>query len=97
MKYTGKIYALIVLLVVNSIYIIYFYNKLGYIDMFILITASLLVLIAWFLYETFYKIRFYFQELNKSKEELQQIFDNVDAALWSFEIEYKYLISFNRF
>lgn len=86
MKYTGRICALIVLLVVDLTYIIYFYNKMGYIDMFLLITSILLVLVTWFLGEIFHKIQFYFKELNKSKEELQQIFDSVDAALWSFEI-----------
>ena len=92
MKYTCRIFALfilatlIVLLVADSMYIIYCYNKLGYIDTFQKIAFPLLVLSNCFAGKIFDKIQFYSQELNKSKDELQQIFDSVDAALWSFEI-----------
>jgi two-component system sporulation sensor kinase A len=70
----------------ESIYIVYYYNKLGYIDTIQKITIPVLFFIAWFLGKSFDKVRFYSKEISKIKEDLQQIFDSVDAAIWSLDV-----------
>lgn len=86
MKYTGRLCTMISLFIMESIYIIYYYNKFGYIDIVEKITIPILILIAWFLGKNFDKVQFYSQELKRNKEELQQIFDSADAVLWSYDI-----------
>lgn len=86
MKYTGRIFIIIILTIMESIYIVYYYNKLGYIDRIEKITIPVLFFIAWFLGKSFDKVQFYSKEISKSKEDLQQIFDSVDAAIWSLDV-----------
>lgn len=86
MKYTGRLCTMVSLFIIESIYIMYYYNKFGYIDIVEKIAVPILILIAWFLGGIFDKVKFYSKEINKNKKELQQIFDSVHAGLWSYNI-----------
>lgn len=86
MKYTGRIFTITILTIVESMFCVYDYNKLGYINIITRIAIPVLFLIAWFLGKSFDKVQFYSKEISKSKEDLQQIFDSVDAAIWSLDV-----------
>lgn len=86
MKYTGRIFTLTVCIIVQSVFLIYYYYVDGYINMFEKVTTPLLFIIAWFIGKQFDKAKFYDQEFKKSQGDLQQILDSVDATIWSFDI-----------
>ena len=86
MKYTGRLCTMISLVIIELIYIIYYYSKFGYIDIAQKIAIPILILIVWLLGKKFDEIQFYSQEINKNREELQQICDSIHAALWSYDV-----------
>ena len=86
MKYKGRICTMIFLVITESIYIIYYYSKFGYIDTIQKIMIPILILITWFLGKKFDEVKFYSQEVNDNREELNQICDSTHAALWSYDV-----------
>lgn len=87
MKYIGRISSIIPILVINiwllkltmkSDGVLYF--------LFSLLLTVLASIITWVLGGQFDKAKFYYHELQKEKENLQQIFDSVDATIWSNNI-----------
>jgi diguanylate cyclase (GGDEF)-like protein/PAS domain S-box-containing protein len=94
MKFRGRIIALIPIIVIN-VWLLKFtiqYDGIVYF-LFSLFLAILASMISWFLGGQFDKANHYYKELltskkdlQKEKESLQQIFDNVDATFWSNDI-----------
>ncbi|WP_077216440.1 putative bifunctional diguanylate cyclase/phosphodiesterase [Peptoclostridium litorale] len=71
----------------ESIFLIYYYNKFGYIDTIEKMLLPILIALVWFLGKNYDELQFYSQKASENEKELQQIFDNIDVALWSFDVD----------
>ena len=87
MKYKGRICLSLVFLLMESIFLIYYYHKFGYIDTIEKMLLPVLTAVVWFLGKNYDELQFYSQKACESEKSLQQIFDNVDVALWSFDVD----------
>ncbi|TKC18891.1 sensor domain-containing protein [Robertmurraya kyonggiensis] len=87
MKYIGRISSIIPILVIN-IWLLKFtaeYDGVAYF-LFSLLLAILVSVISWILGGQYDKAKYYYHELQKEKENLQQIFDSVEVTIWSNNI-----------
>ncbi|WP_449621871.1 sensor domain-containing protein [Robertmurraya sp. Marseille-Q9965] len=87
MKYIGRISSIIPILAINIWLLKHTatYDGVPYFlsSLILVIVASI---ISWTLGGQFDKARYYYHELQKEKENLQQIFDSVEVTIWSNNI-----------
>jgi diguanylate cyclase (GGDEF)-like protein/PAS domain S-box-containing protein len=83
-EYIGRIIGLLMFIFTILIFsIVDMYSNYKIFEHFI-VTGSFMILF-WIIGSQFDKIRLFSRELKKNREELQQVFDNIDAVLWTSE------------
>lgn len=75
------------LLIIESIVLVYYYHKFGHVEMIEKILFLFSIIIVWFLGKNHHEIKFYAKKANEKENELQEIFDNTDVAIWSFDVD----------
>ncbi|EWG12309.1 PAS domain-containing sensor histidine kinase [Cytobacillus firmus] len=92
MKYTGRIWALGILLFSGAIFKIFTYLSLGYIPLTEWILNAIFIYPVWWSGLQFDKAKYYAKEIKKKDEELNELFNSVDAVIYSFDLRSKKLM-----
>ncbi|OIJ20700.1 hypothetical protein BKP45_08635 [Anaerobacillus alkalidiazotrophicus] len=99
MGYKGRVVTFAIVLIVNSIYIAYYYAKDGYVSTIEFIGLPILLSISLWVGKQYDKVRYY-QKILQEKEkkltqksaELEEIFDNAEVLLWANDLVNKKII-----
>lgn len=86
MKCTGRIWLIGLVLFSGAIFKINAYLTLGYIPLMEWIINAVFIYPAWWCGLQYDKAKYFAYELKKKDEELNQLFNSVDAVIFSFEI-----------
>ncbi|MGM0875672.1 MAG: PAS domain-containing sensor histidine kinase [Bacillota bacterium] len=85
MKYTGRIWCLGILLFSGAIFKINAYLTLGYIPLSEWLINAIFILPVWWTGLQIDKAKYYSRELKNKDDELNQLFNSVDAVIFSFD------------
>jgi len=89
MKYTGRIIMMLIYVIVTAAFKTFDYIELGYVPIFEYIISAIMVYPVWWAGLQYDKAKFFAQEAQKKDKELNDIFNNVDAAIYSFDFRSK--------
>ncbi|WP_158582983.1 PAS domain-containing sensor histidine kinase [Lysinibacillus yapensis] len=92
MKYTGRIIMMLIYIVVTAAFKTFDYIELGYVPIFEYIISAIMVYPVWWTGLQYDKAKYYAQEAQKKDKELNDLFNNVDAAIYSFDFGSKRLM-----
>lgn len=85
MKYTGRIFMMLIYIVVTAAFKTFDYVELGYVPVFEYIISAIMVYPVWLTGLQYDKAKYYAQEAQIKDKELNDLFNNVDAAIYSFD------------
>ncbi|WP_099364708.1 PAS domain-containing sensor histidine kinase [Fredinandcohnia onubensis] len=85
MKYTGRIIMMLIYVVVTAAFKTFDYVELGYVPVFEYIISAIMVYPVWLTGLQYDKAKYYAQEAQKKDKELNDLFNSVDAAIYSFD------------
>lgn len=85
MKYTGRICLTAIVLLSGAIFKINAYVSLGYIPLTEWILNACFIYPAWWCGLQFDKAKYYAREMQRKDEELNDLFNSVDAVIYSFD------------
>ncbi|WP_189655266.1 PAS domain-containing sensor histidine kinase [Bacillus sp. HNG] len=85
MKYTGRIVVMLIYIIVTAAFKAFDYIELGYVPIFEYIISAIMVYPVWWTGLQYDKAKYYAQEAQKKDKELNDLFNNVDAAIYSYD------------
>jgi PAS domain S-box-containing protein len=92
MKYTGRIIMMLIYIVVTAAFKTFDYVELGYVPVFEYIISAIMVYPVWLTGLQYDKAKYYAKEAQKKDKELNDLFNSVDAAIYSFDCRSKRLM-----
>nr|WP_304213972.1 PAS domain-containing sensor histidine kinase [Fredinandcohnia onubensis] len=85
MKYTGRIFMMLIYIVVTAAFKTFDYVELGYVPVFEYIISAIMVYPVWLTGLQYDKAKYYAKEAQKKDKELNDLFNSVDAAIYSYD------------
>lgn len=85
MKYTGRIVMMLIYVIVTAAFKTFDYMELGYVPIFEYIISAIMVYPVWWTGLQYDKAKYYAKEAQKKDKELNDLFNNVDAAIYSYD------------
>ncbi|MFS0821823.1 PAS domain S-box protein [Bacillus sp. 1P02SD] len=85
MKYTGRIIMMLIYVVVTAAFKTFDYIELGYVPIFEYIISAIMVYPVWLTGLQYDKAKYYAQVAQNKDKELNDLFNNVDAAIYSYD------------
>nr|WP_309098358.1 PAS domain S-box protein [Fredinandcohnia onubensis] len=85
MKYTGRIIMMLIYVVVTAAFKTFDYVELGYVPVFEYIISAIMVYPVWLTGLQYDKAKYYAKEAQKKDKELNDLFNSVDAAIYSYD------------
>jgi PAS domain S-box-containing protein len=92
MKYTWRIISISILVFSGALFKINDYVTLGYIPVMEWVISIIFIFPVWWIGLQIDKARFYAGQLQEKDKELNELFDSVDAAIYSFDLRSKQLM-----
>ncbi|MEH7225689.1 PAS domain S-box protein [Bacillus sp. JJ1566] len=86
MKYTGRLWLIGLVLFSGAIFKINAYLTLGHIPLTEWVINAVFIFPAWWCGLQYDKAKYYAKELKKKEEELNQLFNSIDAVIFSFDL-----------
>lgn len=92
MKYSGRIWSLSILVISGMVFKIISYLKFGFIPLSEWLINAIFMVPVWWVGLQVDKSRYYAKELKEKEHELNQLFNSVDAVIFSYDLRSKQLI-----
>ncbi|MBO1515265.1 PAS domain S-box protein [Metabacillus bambusae] len=86
MKYSGRIWSLSILVISGMVFKIISYLKFGYIPLSEWLINAIFIVPVWWVGLQVDKSRYYAKELKEKEHELNQLFNSVDAVIFSYDL-----------
>ncbi|WP_102348866.1 PAS domain-containing sensor histidine kinase [Bacillus sp. Marseille-P3661] len=86
MKYTGRIICLSLYIIFSAIFKVNVYLTLGYLPLMEWILSAIFAFPIWWIGLYIDKARYYAQEMKKKDEEILELFESVDAVIYSYDL-----------
>jgi two-component system sporulation sensor kinase A len=91
-KYSGRIWSLSILVISGMVYKISSYLKFGFIPLSEWLINAIFIVPVWWVGLQVDKSRYYAKELKEKEHELNQLFNSVDAVIFSYDLRSNQLI-----
>ncbi|WP_338786040.1 PAS domain S-box protein [Metabacillus sp. FJAT-53654] len=92
MKYSGRIWSLSILFISGMVFKIISYVKFGFIPLSEWLINAIFIVPVWWVGLQVDKSRYYAKELKEKEQELNQLFNSVDAVIFSYDLRSNQLI-----